>query len=167
MGEPALTYETLLRKYGPLMRYIIAPILSDPRDREECLADAAMRAWNSMDTYDPSKGSFTTWLTVLTRNNALNRARSIRPTEPIPENQEAPHSNPETIVIEKENRAELAKALNALPHRDRTLFYRKYYYRQSTAQIAAETGLSVRAVEGRLYRIKKQLKHVLGGEYHD
>ena len=167
MGETAMTYETLLRKYGPLMRYIIAPILADPRDREECLADAAMRAWNCLDTYDPDKGSFTTWLTVLTRNTALNRARAIRPTEPIPENQEAPRSNPETIVIEKENRAELAKALNALPHRDKALFYRKYYYRQSTAQIAAEMGLSERAVEGRLYRIKKQLKKVLGGEAHD
>ena len=167
MGGTALTYESLLRKYGPLMRYIIAPILSDPRDREECLADAAMRAWNCLDTYDPNKGSFTTWLTVLTRNTALNRARSIRQMEPIPDNQEAPHSNPETIVIEKENRAELAAALNALPLRDRALFYRKYYYRQSTAQIAAEMGLSLRAVEGRLYRIKKQLKKVLGGEAHD
>ena len=167
MGETSMTYETLLRGYSPLMAYIIAPILSDPRDREECLADAAMKAWNNLDQYDPQKGSFTTWLTVLTRNTALNRARGIKPTEPIPENQEAPHSNPETIIIEKENRAELAKALNALPHRDRTLFYRKYYYHQSTAQIAAEMGLSVRAVEGRLYRIKKQLKKTLGGENHD
>ena len=167
MGGTDLTYESLLRKYGPLMRYIIAPILSDPRDREECLADAALRAWNSLDTYDPNKGSFTTWLTVLTRNIALNRARGIRPTEPIPENLEDTDANPETIVIRRENREELRKALDSLPHRDRTLFFRKYYYRQSTAQIAAETGLSVRAVEGRLYRIKKQLKKLLGGDDHD
>ena len=167
MGGTDLTYESLLRKYGPLMRYIIAPILSDPRDREECLADAALRAWNSLDTYDPNRGSFATWLTVLTRNAALNRARSIRPTEPIPENLEDTDANPETIVIRRENREELRKALDSLPHRDRTLFFRKYYYRQSTAQIAAETGLSVRAVEGRLYRIKKQLKKLLGGDDHD
>ena len=167
MGEKFMTMDALLQKYGPLMRYIIAPILSDPRDREECVADAALRAWNALDTYDPQKGSFTTWLTVLTRNIALNRVRGIRPMEPIPENQEAPNANPETIVIEKERRAELAKALNALPHRDRAMFYRKYYYRQPTAQIAAEMGLSVRAVEGRLYRIKKQLKKVLGGDMYD
>ena len=167
MGETAMTYEALLRKYSPLMRYIITPILADPRDREECLADAAMRAWNSLDTYDPSKGSFTTWLTVLTRNAALNRARGIRPTEPIPENLEAPDADPETQIIKKENREELIRALNTLPHRDMALFFRKYYYRQSTAQIAAETGLSLRAVEGRLYRIKKHLKKLLGGDGHD
>ena len=167
MGGTDMTYESLLRKYGPLMRYIIAPILSDPRDREECLADAALRAWNALDTYDPNRGSFTTWLTVLTRNAALNRARGMKQTEPIPENLEDPAGNPETIVIRRENREELRKALDSLPHRDRALFFRKYYYRQSTAQIAAETGLSVRAVEGRLYRIKKQLKKLLGGDDHD
>ena len=35
------------------------------------------------------------------------------------------------------------------------LFYRKYYYLQPTAQIAAELGMTERAVEGRLYRLKK------------
>lgn len=55
-------------------------------------------------------------------------------------------------------------ALQALPARDRALLYRKYYYRQSTAQIAAELGLTERGVEGRLYRLKRRLRHVLGGE---
>lgn len=35
---------------------------------------------------------------------------------------------------------------------------------QPISQIAAETGLSLRAVEGRLYRIRKQLGRALGGE---
>ena len=58
----------------------------------------------------------------------------------------------------------LERALTALPQRDRLLFYRKYYYRQSTAQIAAELGTTERAVEGRLYRIKKALRKALGGD---
>ena len=33
--------EALLRHYAPLMRYIIAPIVPDAQDREECLSDAA------------------------------------------------------------------------------------------------------------------------------
>ena len=37
---------------------------------------------------------------------------------------------------------------------------------QSTAQIASELGMSVRAAEGRLYRIKKRLRSMLGGEMH-
>ena len=34
--------------YTPLLRYIIAPILSDERDREECLSDVLLRVWDSI-----------------------------------------------------------------------------------------------------------------------
>lgn len=90
--------EALLLHYGPLMRYIIAPILPDPQDREECLSEVSMRVWSRIAQFD------------------------------------------------------------------RALFYRKYYYLQSTAQIAAELGMTERAVEGRLYRLKKRLRTMLGGD---
>lgn len=158
----------LLRQYGPLMRYIIAPLLPDERDREECLQDAALRVWDSLDKFDPNKGSFTTWLTVITRNTALNLLRRRHPkTEELPQHMEAPNSDPQELLLAQERRQALRSVLKALSLSDQTLFYRKYYYRQSTTQIASETGLTVRAVEGRLYRIKKQLRKALGGDLYD
>ena len=163
-----MTMAGLLRQYGPLMRYIIAPLLPDERDREDCLQDAALRAWNALDTYDPKKGSFTTWLTVITRNTALNFARRRHPeTEELPEHLEAPNSDPQELLLAQERKQALRKVLNGLNLSDQALFYRKFYYRQSTAQIAAETGLTVRAVEGRLYRIKGKLRKELGGVLYD
>ena len=163
-----MTLAGLLQQYGPLMRYIIAPILPDTRDREECLQDAAMKAWQQLDQFDPNRGSFTTWLTVITRNTALNYARKKHPeTDPLPEQMEDPGANPENILIARERKQALQKVLSGLSLSDRTLFYRKYYYRQSTAQIAAETGLTLRAVEGRLYRIKQKLRKQLGGDVYD
>ena len=35
--------QTLLRRHGPLLQYILKPILTDPREREECLADISLR----------------------------------------------------------------------------------------------------------------------------
>lgn len=58
-------------------------------------------------------------------------------------------------------------ALNSLESSDKALFDRKYYYRQSTAQIAAEYGTTERSIEGRLYRIKRKLRKVLGGDFYD
>lgn len=163
-----ITLAGLLQQYGPLMRYIIAPLLSDSRDREECLQDAAMKAWQQLDKFDPNRGSFTTWLTVLTRNTALNYARKKHPeTEALPDQMEDPGSNPEDILLAQERKQALRRILMGLSLSDRTLFYRKYYYRQSTAQIAAETGLTLRAVEGRLYRIKQKLRKELGGDMYD
>ena len=57
--------------------------------------------------------------------------------------------------------------MDQLSSKEKVLFYRKYYYLQSTAQIARELGISQRAVEGKLYRLKKRLRKLLGGEGHE
>ena len=64
--------EALLLHYGPLMRYIIAPILPDPQDREECLSEVSMRVWSRIAQFDPARGSWNAWLTAVTRSTALN-----------------------------------------------------------------------------------------------
>ena len=135
--------------FTPLMKYIIAPILPDERDREECLADVILQAWESIGSYDPEKASLTTWLTILTRNAALNRRRAI-----------ARRREDGQLDVQA-----LWDAVGRLDEWDRAMFLRKYYYYQSTAQIAAELGLTLRAVEGRLYRIRKRLQKELGGVY--
>jgi RNA polymerase sigma-70 factor (ECF subfamily) len=71
---------------------------------------------------------------------------------------------PEEEVLKKERQEVLVSALEMLSPKEKLMFYRKYYYLQSTAQIASELGTTERAVEGRLYRIKKQLRKILGGE---
>ena len=144
--------QALLLHYGPLMRYIIAPILPDPQDREECLS---------------ARGSWNAWLTAVTRSTALNYQRSAARhggTQTLPEGAPSPEASPEEALIQAERRAALHDALARLGQNDRALFYRKYYYLQSTAQIAAELGMTELAVEGRLYRLKKRLRTMLGGD---
>lgn len=162
--------DELLLHYGPLMKYIIAPILQNPQDREDCLSEAAMRVWEKAEQFDRERGSWNAWLTAVTRNAALNYTRSSRrhdEAEAIPADTPSPEPTPEEAVMQKERQAALRCALGRLSPRDRMLFYRKYYYRQSTAQIASELGMTERAVEGKLYRLKKQLRKMLGGEAHE
>lgn len=158
--------DALLLHYGPLMRYIIAPILQNPQDREDCLSEVSMRVWEKIGQFDGEKGSFRAWLTAITRNTALNHARkdSGSSTEELSESTPSPELSPEEALLKKERQEALKTALSRLSYKDRLLFYRKYYYRQSTAQIAAELGMTERAVEGKLYRVKKQLRKSLGGE---
>lgn len=154
--------ERLLLHFGPLMRYVIAPILADPRDREECLSEAAMRVWDKIDRFDPEKGSWTGWLTALTRNAALNRARGRGETAgELTEDVPSPGPGPEEALLRREALEELRRAMGGLPVKDQALLYRKYYYLQSTDQIASELGVTPRAVEGRLYRLKQKLRKEL------
>ena len=158
--------EEFLRRFGPLMRYIIAPILPGEQDREECISETVLTVWEKIHTYDPEKSAWTTWLTAVTRNGALNKARKLRreDTQELTPDIPSPEPTPEERVIQKEREAALVEALGYLGDRERMLFYRKYYYRQSTAQIAAELGMTQRSVEGRLYRIKQKLRKRLGGD---
>ena len=70
--------EALLTHFGPLMRYVIAPILPNDADREECLSECCMKVWDGIERFKPERGSWTAWLTAIARNSALNRARSRR-----------------------------------------------------------------------------------------
>ena len=158
--------EELLTHYGPLMRYIAWPILRDKHDMEDCLSETAMRIWENIGTYDGGKGSFAAWVTAITRNTALNilRRKNRHPAEEIEENTASSDPTPEETVLHRELQRELKRALEYLSQKERNLFYRKYYYLQSTEKIAAEMGTTVRSVEGKLYRIKKKLRKRMGGD---
>ena len=155
--------EPLLAHYEGMLRYIVSGVLSDPHRQEDCLAEVRLKLWEKREQYDPERSSPATWLTVLCRNAAVDHLRSAQrhSAEALDEARPDPAPGPE----EQLQRAErLERALASLSSRDRALFYRKYYYLQSTARIAAELGLTPRAVEGRLYRIRKGLQNKLGGD---
>ena len=76
-GGDEAALQALLRRFTPMLRYILRPLLPDERDREECLADISLRIWQGAGSFDGAKGSLNGWLTALTRNAALNRARKI------------------------------------------------------------------------------------------
>lgn len=160
----------LIKHYGPLMKYIITPILPNLQDREDCLSEISIRIWNKIDTYDSARGSLGVWITTISRNTALNykrKALHYHNDEEINSSIPSNEPSPEDEVIRREKQAELNKALLKLSSKEKLLFYRKYYYLQSIAQIASETGMTERAVEGKLYRLKIKLRKILGGENNE
>lgn len=160
--------EQLISEYAPMMEYIVRGILSDPHEAEDCLAQIKAKLWEKASLYDESKASPATWITAVCRNAAYDRLRALKRqaersgelTPDIPD----PAPGPEERLLRAERAEQLSQAISRLSVADQQLFYRKYYYLQSTARIAAELSTSERAVEGRLYRIRKKLQKQLGGE---
>lgn len=153
--------ELLLRHYGPLMKYIIAPMAASPQDREDCLSEVTLRVWEKVGQFDPEKGSWTAWLTAVTRNTAWRYAQTQARHAAGELAEDLP--TPEEQTLRRERQEALRWAMKELRPLERQIFYRKYYYRQSTAQIAAELSLTERAVEGKLYRARQRLRKALGG----
>lgn len=164
-SDRAAGMEALLRQYGPLLRYVIGGILRDSLDAEDCLSEVSLALWQKLDSYDPAKGGLSTWLTAVARNTALNHWKALRRREAHAAGEGSASSDtPEQALLRRERGEQLKTAIARLSERDRQLFYRKYYYLQSTAQIAAEMGMTERAAEGRLYRMRQRLRKELGGD---
>ena len=45
--------QQLLLHYGPLIRYIIAPIVPDAHDREDCFSEVTLRIGEKADRFAP------------------------------------------------------------------------------------------------------------------
>lgn len=160
--------QALMERYRPLLQYVVSPILSDEREREECLSDVYWSVWNHAASFDETRGTLTAWLTAMARNAALNRVRRLKHREcPLEEHTPSPEEDPEAGVLRRERQQELLRAVAGLDREQQLLFYRKYYYCQPTEQIARELGLSCRGVEGRLYRLRKKLRQALKGGLWD
>ena len=158
----------MLTHFDGMLHYIIRGMLENPQDREDCLAEVQRKLWETRMQYDPERSSPAVWVTVLCRNTAFDhlrrRKRQSGSAEELDPAHPDPTPGPEEQVIQKERIQILQQALAALSPKDRNLVYRKYYYLQSTARMAAELGLTERAVEGRLYRIRQKLQKQLGGD---
>ena len=162
--------QELLQRFGALIRYVASPILKDPSDIEDCIQEVAARVWERIDSFDGSRGSFKSWLTTVTRNLALNMKRGRKDSgsyEELDDQTASQTPGPEETTVRNAQILALRKAVDSLPKDERLLIYRRFFYDQSIAQIAAETGMSQRAAEGRIYRIKAKLAEMLKEQRND
>lgn len=166
--------ELVIGQHRGLLHYIIRPIVGDENLVDDCFSAVTEIIVKNYDKYDSSRGTLAAWLTKVARNGALSFVQNKKYAMTAGDGQDAARmeevadrKTPEDHLIQKENLAELKEALKSLDKLEAEILLRKYYYMQETRQIGAELGLSERAVEGRLYRIKKKMMKKMGGAIHD
>ncbi len=69
---------TLYDRYGRLVYSLAYKVLQDHQLAEEVTQDVFTRVWKAAATFDPKKSRFTTWLTSITRNRAIDILRRRR-----------------------------------------------------------------------------------------
>ncbi|KRE30871.1 sigma-70 family RNA polymerase sigma factor [Paenibacillus sp. Soil522] len=159
--------EQLMDRYGNGVYGLVSRIMAGvgrAEDVEECVSDVFLAVWRRIDEYDTAKGSMRTWLLILAKYSALDVRRKMlrRPgAEPF-EGRATAGASVEETVISMEASAEMITLVNALPEPDRTIFYRRYFYYESLEQISKGLRLTGKAVENRLYRMRKMFRAKLG-----
>ena len=157
------------KKYGRYCESISKNILSSDEDAEEVLNDTLLSAWNSIPPEEPK--SLKTYLGTLARNLSLDRYRKMKAEKRSGSEvslclEEAEEFLADTKSISEEyEKREFIKFLNnflhSLPERECDIFVRRYFYCDSTADIARRFGIKEPNVLVILSRTRKSLKKAL------
>ncbi len=160
------------QKYGSLCRRLAERILGNSEDAEECLNDMWLHAWRAIPENPPD--NLPGFLSTLTRRIALNRLklnnRLMRGGGQVPavlEELSACIPAPDSVEAEIDRRQfleSLTRFLDTLPHDARVIFVRRYWYLNTTAEIAEAYQMSDGKVRVTLTRTRRKLKAFLEKE---
>jgi RNA polymerase sigma-70 factor, ECF subfamily len=150
--------------------------LHDAADADEVVQDAFVKVFSHIDTYRET-WPFEVWFTRILINGCLDRrkARSRRarwfastdtghpPEDARPAFGAAPQIDPEARLLARERRARLAKAIDRLDGRQRTIFMLSHYGDCTPREVSAMIGLKESTVRVHLFRATRKLRSLLGG----
>lgn len=160
------------RKYESFLMKIAGNILADSQDREECVSDTYMAAWNTIPPQRPE--NLPAYLSKLVRRISIDRLR--RSTAQKRGGSEyalslselagcvAGGTTPEDTLETKR----LAKVLNefvrSLPKDERALFVGRYYFLDRLKEVARYCGMTESKAKSMLFRIRCRLREHLEKE---
>ncbi|MCK6205569.1 sigma-70 family RNA polymerase sigma factor [Bacillus infantis] len=160
--EDALEY--IIDEYSPLVHAICRKALSDFGDAaiQECLNDVFLAVWEQASRFEGKSDDFKKWIGMLAKYKSIDLFRQLERQAVREQDDRIIYEYPgqqdvQMQLIRKEERNNMLLAISSLPELDRDIFVQKYYLNLSAAEIAESLGLSVAAVDNRLYRGKKKL----------
>jgi RNA polymerase sigma-70 factor (ECF subfamily) len=160
------------KKYGGYCRSIAYNILHSVSDAEECENETYFRTWNTIPPARPTL--FSAFLAKITRNLSLNKLQKQTAGKRGSGELELALDELEycvlggtspQIAVENEIIINTINAfLKTLNTKHRKIFVRRYFYINSTQQIAKDFGISVTNTKQILFRTREKLKIALEKE---
>ena len=156
-------------KYGGRLRSLAFGILRDTEAAEECENDTYMDAWNAIPPHEPRSYLYP-FLARIARHISLNRCRDrerLKRSAYICElSAEMEQCIPAPDDLEcRMDELVLREAINAflgkLSREKRNVFVRRYFYLDTTADIAKRFGISESKVKTTLFRCRNGLREYL------
>jgi RNA polymerase sigma-70 factor (ECF subfamily) len=149
----------------PLYRYVHRYV-RDESEAQDVLQEALIAAWRGLRSYDPQR-PLEFWLRRIALNKCRDRARRqavrriLMPWTSGAREAADPAPGLDESMIESEQRQLARKAIDALPDKLRDPLILTALEGLSQGEAAEILGITTKAVEGAVYRAKKQLTEAL------
>lgn len=171
--QPEQGCQCLLEQYTGLVLAICRKKLGGcctPEDIEELVSDILFEFYQKREQISLEKGTIRGLLAVMTGRRCIDHYRSRRSGLEMMQAESLDDAadtlrdtapDPEESLLSKEQRKTVLDAIAALGEPDHEIFISKYYYGETSSEIAGRLDMRTGAVEMRLSRAKRKLKALL------
>ena len=176
-AEARERYTELVARHQRRAGRIAFHYVRDAAEADEAVQDAFVKAYSHLSTFREEL-PFEVWFTRILINGCLDRIKARTRRErwlvPMPEypNQAqgfaervpGPGPSPESQLLARERRQQLAAALARLPARQRSVFMLSHYEGCTSREVSALTGLNESTVRVHLFRAIRKLRTLLAAD---
>jgi RNA polymerase sigma-70 factor (ECF subfamily) len=163
--------ETLYDRYSATVLGVALKVLGDRAAAEDVLQETFWRVWKSADTFQPQRGSFTSWLFRIARNLAIDayRRSSVRP-QVIPADEEIasvldrtpdPDMDVAAQAVSSLETKQVRSAMSALSGVQRQVIEMAYFHGMTRQEIAEATGEALGTIHTRARLALQKLREEL------
>ncbi len=161
-------FELLMRRHNQRIYRAIRSILRDDCESEDVMQEAYVRAYEHLAQFE-GRAQFSTWLTRIAVNEALNRLKTRAKLDPLDQHRhegedeamsefQSNSPTPEVSASRGEVRGLIEDAIMTLPIAYRTVIVLRDVEEMSTAETAEVLSLTDTNVKVRLHRAHEMLR---------
>jgi RNA polymerase sigma factor (sigma-70 family) len=153
-------------RFGRVAYGLAVRILRDAALAEDAVQDAFLAVWRTAVSFDPSRGTASTWIMTLVHRRAVDvvRREDRRRAQPL---DDAPQGTGETTdeqAAVREQRRKVQAALAQLSPDQREALELAYYGGLSQSELAERLGVPLGTVKSRMFAALAKLRDLLGDD---
>lgn len=180
--DRGLSFEAIQKKYEAKIFNLILRMVNDPDDAGDLTLETFFNAWRAWGRFR-GEAKISTWLHQIAINNCKNHFKKrdrLREHEPFSLDESIGTDGgevgrevadwrgaPEKILMDGEMRAQIQRAVDALPPAYKEVLVLCEMEDKSYDEIARITGLTIPAVKTRLHRARQMMRRRLEPYYRD
>ena len=146
-------FSMLFQFYGPKIKALMIRSGSDYAFAEDIMHDTMLTVWKKIDLYNSSKGSFSSWIYTIARNNRIDilRKKSSQPYVDINE-VEMMSNDPdsEKIILDSQTAANIKKMVRQLPQKQKIIIEMAFNEDLTQKEIAEKLEIPIGTVKSRM-----------------
>lgn len=150
----------LVARYERPLYNVALRMLHDREEARDATQSAFVKAWQHLERFDPQHRFFS-WIYRILLNDALNRAKRRRPTDPLDAGLVAGERSPEASAEQGQLEAVVTAALTRLDDEHRQVIVLRHWLDMSYDEMGQLLGIPDKTVKSRLFSARRRLGEIL------